>query len=805
MTDFINEADYCEADYFEEENNNYNEQETNNYNNNYNQTVNTSQNSTNKPTKKIYTLTGMEFMEGHEIYNYVSNKDLAPKMPVYFSIFWYFFAMMIYLVQQLFLILYLEKVSVVRWYIPFAVSVLLLIFYFIVLGIVKEKKAPVLSPRTYKEEQVDVPNSAIRLLRGVLIAHVLQFAIFIIILRQSDDVKKWDAKWEPLSKDGLIYIVALSSFFYYAYQSILRPADRCDQILLFQRTMRYQVAMDCLDFGDLFIVGAWYTLGAGTDRDDSDQKALLMELAWGKAIADFSAIIDIAIVLWLLTIALRVWFMLALHFDFDQPFWRRYTPTKNEEIVTLIQEIIDNGGLKGIYKYSYNLQSEFVSPGFLNSKIKDGNSILTVFDPNINQSNESGYENNNLLITQADEEEEISTLQEMRFQFTHLSRATIFLKLSKLLNKFTLPCNLLSLAIRLMLLVQMQNAIQILFLIKNIFAIYSEISSFFHKFHPNEYFCGGKFLMLKNKTKLFVIGIFIILFYGTICTLADIYMYKIKGNSAWAAPPFTFIFIVLLAVYIFVYVPKLIIASGYNNWLYMIYLMLLLLLCTIAFASRIPILYWGLNDSKNDPLWGSKYIWLLVVSFTIILFLYQKFTFIIAALSRKADDSNQKKTYMKYIEPDYIIHLVNYLPAIINTNTLFILIDALGSIALFRVSSNTDVPKSMHRACIAFCFLGVLFCALKIAVGFHYIVLNLIHEIQGSILIVDTLTVGLEIAELVIRIVLAAKYDISQIIWLYKNSLYLLAWLSDLIRKRILFKYQHYQSIFPEIPAKAIQ
>ncbi|KAJ3445504.1 adenylate cyclase type [Anaeramoeba flamelloides] len=163
MTYSENEADFCEADLQpDEEEKNIsgvllNQNTTQNFYI-YNSDQNTNRTETHK---KMYSLTGMEFPMIHAIHHYAKNPQETPVMPTTFSNCWYFVALTIFLIQQIFLIVYLEKVSVIRWYIPFIVTVLLLVCYVYVYTLIKNKTCTSSMVKLASEETNSVSKRAI--------------------------------------------------------------------------------------------------------------------------------------------------------------------------------------------------------------------------------------------------------------------------------------------------------------------------------------------------------------------------------------------------------------------------------------------------------------------------------------------------------------------------------------------------------------------------------------------------------------------------------------------------------------------
>ncbi|KAJ6246626.1 nf-kappa-b-repressing factor-related [Anaeramoeba flamelloides] len=804
MTYDVNEADFCEADYIEENNENTMSQsllDNNNNNNYYNNNPYVTYNNTNQTTKPsdLYTLTGLRIPNNSTIYKYVNNKNLTPKMPTYFSLFWFLFSLVVFVIQQCFVIFYLEKISIVRWYIPFVVTILLLVPYLSVLKLVKAKTLFKVIPRTHTEETSQVSNRSVKVLNALLVAQTIQFMVFIVFLRYAGHSDRWDSKWGNLSKDGLLYIISLSSFFYYAYAKILRPADRCDPLNNYLDLWGIEIAIDAFDLSDFFVVGSWYLLSS--DGLDKSQVHDLIKASWGKSLASFPYIVDIVILLWLISIAVRIVNYLSLHYDFEQRFWRKFSPTRDEDSVDLIQEIVDEGGITSISQYNYGLQNGYSVPRFLQSKKLNGHTILAIKDPKSNEDREEEFKS---LIAQADEIEEISSIQEMRFQYTLITRGNVGLRLNKSMIKYTLPCNLLSLALRLILLIQVKNSIQILLIAKNIFSIYRDMSVISQSINPNQFWLKGKCLKLLTKTNLLIYTTVCAIVYGAICTLADIYIYKLKGNSAWAAPPFTLVLMVAMVILAKVSIIKL----GDNNfydpydllglWLPMCFF------CTIAFVSRSVVLYWGFSKLKVDGAWGQNWLFLLMLSFTIPFWLYSRITVYLGKLISKSEIGRSRSAYLKFIEPGYIYSKISILIVALNSDSVSAIMDVLCAIALFNVSRADGIPKSMHRACIAFFFIEISVTTVKTVLNSTFLPDNKQTDISAILTLLNGFRLIEEPAIFIIRIVLAAKYNIYQPIWLFKNFLAIINWLSLVEKYQVLFRYDHYHSLFPEIPRKGI-
>ncbi|KAJ3436815.1 hypothetical protein M0812_18882 [Anaeramoeba flamelloides] len=806
MTNEVNEADFCEADFIEENNENTMSQSlldnTNTYNNYYSFNTNNTSNNTNqsKKAKDLYTLTGFKIQNNYPIYNYVNNKNLTPKMPTYFSLVWYILSLVVFVIQQCFVIFYLEKISVVRWYIPFAVTILLLIPYLSVLKLVKGKGIFTFRPRTPTDEASQVSNRSIKVLKLLLVAQTTQFMVFIVFLRKAGHSERWDSKWGNLSKDGLLYIISLCSFFYYSYAKILRPADRCDPLNNYLDLWGIEIAIDAFDLSDFFVVGSWYLLSS--DGLDKSQVHDLMRAGWGKSLANFPYIVDIAILLWLMSIAIRICHYLSLHYDSDQRFWAKFTPTRDEDSVNLIQDIVDEGGLTGIYRYSYDLQEDYSVPRFLQSKKKNGHGILTIYDPQTDQKNEE--EEFERIIAQADEIEEVSNLQEMRFQYTLLTRENIGIRLNKSLNKYTIPCNLLSLALRLILLIQVKNSLQILLIVKNIFSIHREVNVILQSVNPNQFWLKGKCLKLLTKTNLLISTIVLAIVYGAICTLADIYIYKIKGNSAWAAPPFTLILMVLIFILLIVTFKKLGDNNFYDAFVLLLFWVPLIFFYTIAFVSRSVVLYWGFTKLKVDGTWGQNWLFLLMLSFTIPFWLYSRIGLYLGKLLTNAENRNSRNAFLKFFEPGYIYSRISIVSVIINSDAVYGIMDVLCAIALFNVSRVDGISKSMNRACIAFFFIEITTTTLKTLFTCALFPESKQTNTSGILTILNGFRVLSEPAIFIIRIVLAAQYSVYQPIWLFKNAISIINWVTFIERYQVLFKYDHYKSSFPEIPRKGI-
>ncbi|KAJ3436624.1 hypothetical protein M0812_18685 [Anaeramoeba flamelloides] len=781
MTYYENEADFCEADLLpdEEENNSQELLNQNTFQNSYidNSYQNTNQTET---TKKMYTLTGMEFPTTHVIHNYVKNPKEIPVMPATFSNCWYFVALTIFLVQQIFLIVYLEKVSMIRWYIPFIVTVLLLVYYVYIYTLIKNKTCTSCMVRLASEETNLVSKRAIEMLQGYVFSHILQFAIFVVFLRLSDDPAKWDSKWASMSRDGLVFIVALCCLYYYSLQRLLRPADRGDPVRTGLDSTGYGIAVDCLDLIDLFAVGSWYsyrTSAANLSVFDA------VEGTWGKDVATFPYMVDIAIVLWLLTIAYRIHFSYAFHFDFSHKVWFKNFRCP-DEAQELIQRLVDAGGMHNVYSYNYGLNQDFVLPEFLKSQ-NGGIRNLKV--------------KHEIQTSQADEE--VPNVQDLRYHYTLLWRAQIGLRFEKNYSKVMIFVELLSFVIRLILLIQAHRVIQILFIMKNLFGLYKEIAVLLKSYNPDQYWNRAKTKLKMTPENEFVFWvIYLVAAFCVITTCADYFMYKTNGNSAWAAPPFTFLISCALVVGSIV-TKNLMLRNMNDPFLIMIFWFPALLILALSFVGgRIPVLYWGITKLNADGAWGQYTLYWLLASFVFIYFLLTRVIYQMGSIIMRVESSKRRRNNLLDIDNKYIIKAIPTSMQLINSDTLLGIVDVLDAISLFWVATDSNVPKSMHRACIAFCFLGIMGAVVKAA--FLFGLTSTLEHTGISLMsaLSNSMRTLVEPSVLIIRIVLAAKYDIFQVVWLIKNIFSIFNTIALIEKMFPLLSYDRYKSVFPEIP-----
>ncbi|KAJ3445503.1 transmembrane protein 121b [Anaeramoeba flamelloides] len=584
-----------------------------------------------------------------------------------------------------------------------------------------------------------------------------------------------------MSRDGLVFIVALCCLYYYSLQRLLRPADRCDQIRTALDSTGYGVAVDCLDLVDLFAIGSWYSYRTTTANLNIFD---VVEGTWGKGVATFPYMADIAIVLWLLTIAHRIHFSYAFHFDFSDKVWFKNFSCPDEAQDTM-QRVVDKGGQVDIYSYRSGLSQDYVFPEFLKSqnggirgyfKIKQGIQTL-----------------------QADEEEH--NVQDIRYHYSLLWRSLIEFRFEKNYSGVMIFVELWSFVIRFILLIQARKVIQILFIMKNLFGLYKEISVLLKSYKPDEYWNKAKTKLKILPESEFVFWVLCLLIaFCSITTCADIFVYKANGNPAWAAPPFTFLILCALVVGLILN-RKMMLINPFNPYTIIRFWISVLLLLALSFVGeRIPVLYWGITKLQADGAWGQYTLYWLLASFAFIYFLITRVVSQMGSIILKEESLNERILNTHLINDKYLIHIIPTCSQLVNSETLLGIIDVLDAIALFWVATDSNVPKSIHRACIAFCFLGIMGAVAKSEFLFG-LTTKLQHT--GIVLIIaySNLTRALvEASNLIIRIVLASKYEIFQAVWLIKNIFSIFNTGALIERIFPLRSHERYKSVFPEIP-----
>ncbi|KAJ6255212.1 stress response protein nst1-related [Anaeramoeba flamelloides] len=284
--------------------------------------------NTGPSTTPIRTRLNVNFPLGHFVFHFQQNSTLNPYLPINFSVFWYFSALVLILIQQIFLIVYADKCKCFSINIPIIVTIIVVVFYLSLFFGPQYKTCYLKYANNALDETSQVSSRTIYLFQIFSVFYTIQLCLFLLILRSKTQQIRDHLLMGNTSSDFFVFQIIVTCFtvlVFVAKQRIFRPADRHDPLRTILDLENVSICFGFLDACDLFFL------------------AFQDNASIPKSIEPYLA--NTAIVLWFLSNLWKLLLTFSINLPLDNKFWGWFFPI-NKNSNTVCSEMVKESKIR---------------------------------------------------------------------------------------------------------------------------------------------------------------------------------------------------------------------------------------------------------------------------------------------------------------------------------------------------------------------------------------------------------------------------------------------------------------------------